>query len=83
MPLTEIEKYTAKQTLEPKGGMGALVYFSTIWKSEHVLILFNTVDRYVFNVLCNQELSEEDIDLMEELLNNHIMKELPNHYKSL
>ncbi len=83
MALTETEKYMARRKLELNGGMGALVYFSTIWGSEHILIMFNTIDKYVFNVICNQELSEEDIDLMEELLHDYIMKELPNDYKSL
>jgi hypothetical protein len=69
--LTEIEKHVAKRTLEYKGGVGALLYFSTIWGKESILIMFNSVSRSIVNVMCSQDLSEEDIDLMEKFLNNY------------
>lgn len=78
MSLTEIEKHVAERKLEHKGGAGALLYFSTIWGRENILIFFNSVNKQIHNVLCNQELSEEDIDLMEKFINKFI-----NNYESL
>lgn len=71
MLLTETEKYVAKQKLEYKGGSGALIYFSTVWKDEPVLIYYNTATDSIFNVTCFQDLSEEDIDMMRKLISNY------------
>ncbi len=78
MTLTEIEKHVAERKLAHKGGSGTLLYFSTIWGKESVLIFFNSINKHVLNVLCFQELSEEDINLMEVFINKFV-----NNYESL
>lgn len=72
MELSYIEKHVATKNLEYKGGSGAAIYFTTVLRHEPITIFYNVAGRSIVNVICFQELEEEDIDFMESALTRYL-----------
>lgn len=73
MELSYIEKHVATKQLNYKGGLGAVVYFSTVIRHEPVTIVYDIVGHSILNFICGQIMTPEDIEFIEDII-GHLVK---------
>ena len=68
----DIDSPVASKKIKVHNQLSNLVVLSTLWKGEFMLCYFDIINKTISSIYCFQELSEEDFEKLEIVVNDFI-----------